>query len=94
MPIAYSWPSGSGNLFGYFTDRESGEFTVYHLKETIRLLSYMAEVENIHILAHSRGTDITTTALRELVIETRASGKDPLTTLTVSYTHLTLPTKA
>jgi len=91
VPIAYSWPSGSGNLFGYFTDRESGEFTVYHLKETIRLLSSMAEVENIHILAHSRGTDITTTALRELVIETRASGKDPLTTLKVKNLIMAAP---
>ena len=91
VPIAYSWPSGSGNLFGYFTDRESGEFTVYHLKETIRLLSSMAEVENIHILAHSRGTDITTTALRELVIETRASGKDPLATLKVKNLIMAAP---
>lgn len=77
VPIAYTWPSGSGNLLGYFTDRESGEFTVYHLKETVRILSAMPEVENIHILAHSRGTDITTTALRELVIEARAGGKKP-----------------
>ena len=91
VPIAYSWPSGSGNLLGYFTDRESGEFTVYHLKETLRVLSAMPEVENIHILAHSRGTDITTTALRELVIETRASGKNPRTTLKVKNLILAAP---
>jgi esterase/lipase superfamily enzyme len=91
VPIAYSWPSGSGNLFGYFTDRESGEFTVYHLKETLRILSAMPEVENIHILAHSRGTDITTTALRELVIETRASGKNPRTSLKVKNLILAAP---
>ena len=91
VPIAYSWPSGSGNLFGYFTDRESGEFTVYHLKETLRMLSSMPEVENIHIIAHSRGTDITTTALRELVIETRASGKDPRTVLKVENLILAAP---
>lgn len=91
VPIAYSWPSGSGNIFGYFTDRESGEFTVYHLKETLRILSAMPEVENIHILAHSRGTDITTTALRELVIETRASGKNPRTVLKVENLILAAP---
>lgn len=91
VPIAYSWPSGSGNLLGYFTDRESGEFTVYHLKETIRLLSSMPQVENIHIIAHSRGTDIATTALRELVIETRAYGHDPVTALKVENLILAAP---
>lgn len=91
VPIVYSWPSGSGNLFGYFSARESGEFTVYHLKETLRMLSSMPEVENIHIIAHSRGTDITTTALRELIIETRASGKDPLTVLKVENLLLAAP---
>lgn len=91
VPIAYTWPSGTGNLFGYFTDRESGEYTVYHLKETIRVLSAMPEVENIHILAHSRGTDITTTALRELVIETRAAGKNPVSTLKIRNLMLAAP---
>ncbi len=91
VPIAYTWPSGSGNLLGYFTDRESGEFTVYHLKETIRVLSAMPDIENIHILAHSRGTDITTTALRELVIETRASGKNPIQTLKIKNLMMAAP---
>ncbi len=91
VPIAYTWPSGSGNLLGYFTDRESGEFTVYHLKETIRMISAMPEVENIHLLAHSRGTDISTTALRELVIETRASGKNPQDVLKIRNLMLAAP---
>ena len=91
VPIAYTWPSGSGNLLGYFTDRESGEYTVYHLKETIRVLSGMPEVKNIHVLAHSRGTDITTTALRELVIETRAAGKQPQDVLKIRNLILAAP---
>lgn len=91
VPIAYTWPSGTGNLLGYFTDRESGEYTVYHLKETIRILAAMPEVENIHILAHSRGTDITTTALRELVIEKRAAGENPITALKVKNLMLAAP---
>ena len=91
VPIAYTWPSGTGNLLGYFTDRESGEYTVYHLKETIRILSAMPDVENIHILAHSRGTDITTTALRELVIETRAAGKNPVKTLKIKNLMMAAP---
>ncbi|MCI5047607.1 MAG: alpha/beta hydrolase [Aquisalinus sp.] len=81
VPILYSWPSGRGGLFGYFTDRESGEFTIFHLKETLRMLRAMPEVKRIHIIAHCRGTDVATTALRELMIETRASGRDPRKTL-------------
>ncbi|OFW98571.1 MAG: hypothetical protein A3E78_00945 [Alphaproteobacteria bacterium RIFCSPHIGHO2_12_FULL_63_12] len=77
VPIVYSWPSGSGGAFGYFTDRESGEFTVYHLKEFLRLLADVPELTRIHILTHSRGSDVVTTALRELMIESRAAGRDP-----------------
>lgn len=77
VPIVYTWPAASGGLFGYFKDREAGEFTIFHLKELIRMISAHNEVENIHIIAHSRGTDITTTALRELIIESRAAGISP-----------------
>jgi esterase/lipase superfamily enzyme len=64
-------------LFGYFVDRESGEFTIYHLKNLIRLLASFPEVERINLLAHSRGGDVTATALRELIIEARAGGHNP-----------------
>ena len=77
VPIAYTWPSTNKNLFGYFADHESSAFTVHHFKETIRILSQMDEVERIHILAHSRGTDTVTSALRELIIEARAGGHNP-----------------
>lgn len=77
VPIVYTWPAASGGLFGYFKDREAGEFTIFHLKEFIRMISKHNGVENIHIIAHSRGTDITTTALRELIIESRAAGISP-----------------
>ena len=77
VPVLYTWPAARGGLFGYFVDRESGEFTIYHLKNLIRLLASFSEVERINILAHSRGTDVTTTALRELIIEARAAGRSP-----------------
>lgn len=69
VPIAYSWPAGRGGLRGYFYDRESGEFTVYHLKEFLKIVANCEEVERIHLIAHSRGTDVTVTALRELYLE-------------------------
>jgi esterase/lipase superfamily enzyme len=71
VPVVYSWPAGRGGLKGYAYDRESGEFTVYHLKRTLRRIAKCPGVEKIHILAHSRGTDVVATALRELHIETR-----------------------
>lgn len=77
VPVVYSWPSGSGGAFGYFTDRESGEFTIYHLKEFIRLLSATPEIRRVNIITHSRGSDVVTSAMRELVIESRAAGRSP-----------------
>ena len=78
VPVVYTWPSSGsgGSLGGYNYDRESSEFTVYHLKQFLRLLASCPGVEKVHILAHSRGTDTALTALRELNIEIRASGGD------------------
>jgi esterase/lipase superfamily enzyme len=77
VPIAYTWPAGEKGLFFYTVDRESGEFTVLHLKQFLRFLAVIPEIEHIHITAHSRGTDVVLTALRELIIESRAAGLDP-----------------
>lgn len=73
VPIAYSWPGG----VSYAYDRESGEFTIYHLKQFLRALASCPDLEKINLIAHSRGTDVTLSALRELNIEYRAAGKDP-----------------
>jgi esterase/lipase superfamily enzyme len=35
VPLIYTWPAGRPGLSGYSYDRESGEFTVYHLREAI-----------------------------------------------------------
>ena len=70
VQVVYTWPSsGSGDsLGGYDYDRESSEFTVYHLKQFLRLLAACPGVEKVNIIAHSRGTDIALTALLELNI--------------------------
>jgi esterase/lipase superfamily enzyme len=92
VTIAYSWPAGqAGLLSGYSGDRESGEFTVFHLKEFIRTIAAIDEVEKINFSAHSRGTDVILTALRELIIEARASGKDPRRSLKLSNLVLIAP---
>lgn len=78
VSIAYTWPAGSEGLFNYAYDRESGEFTIFHLKNFMKFLASIPEIEKLHFLSHSRGADVLTTALRELWIEMRSSGKDPL----------------
>lgn len=77
VAIAYTWPAGRGGLLFYGYDRESGEFTIFHLKQLFEALASIPEVEKVHVVAHSRGTDVTTTALRELVIAARAAGRNP-----------------
>jgi esterase/lipase superfamily enzyme len=77
LPIIYTWPAGHPGIFGYTYDRESSEFTVFHLKQVIRWLSAQPEIENIHLIAHSRGTDVALSAFRELVIWARGAGLNP-----------------
>lgn len=76
VPIVFSWPAGNSGLLGYFRDREAGEFSIFHLKELLRSLARIDDLAGIDIVAHSRGTDITGKAVRELVIEHRFSGAD------------------
>lgn len=71
LPICFTWPAGSGGLKGYAYDRESGEFSVVPLKSLIWMLVASPRVNKLHIIAHSRGTDVATTALREIQFEIR-----------------------
>lgn len=76
VPIAYSWPAGHGGIRGYTTDRESGEYTVMHLKNVLEALAECPNLQKVNILAHSRGTDVALTALRELNIAYTNRGLD------------------
>lgn len=78
VPVSFTWPAGNGiGPLGYFRDRDAGVFSVHHTKEFLRMLAEMPEVDSIDIIAHSRGTDVVTTALRELMIEARGAGIHP-----------------
>jgi esterase/lipase superfamily enzyme len=82
IPAIYSWPAGRGGaLRGYTHDRESGEFTIHHLRQFLQALAACPEVEKLHIVAHSRGTDVATTALRELNLLYTGAGLDTRTEL-------------
>jgi len=72
VPIVYSWPA-KRSIFGYGYDRESSEFTVFHFKQFLRAVAGCKDLKKIHIVAHSRGTDVAASAFRELVIAADAS---------------------
>jgi len=77
VPVALTWPASDIGLLRYFRDVTTGDFSVFHVKEFLRALAGVPGLERIDIIAHSRGSAIMTTALRELLIEARAAGRDP-----------------
>ena len=91
VPVLYTWPAGRGGVNGYAYDRESGEFTIFHLKAFLRALGGTPQVEKVHLVAHSRGTDVMTAALRELLLELRAEGVDPGDSLRIKNLVLAAP---
>ncbi len=92
VPMVYSWPAGIGlSVVGYNYDRESGEFTVYHLKQFLRAVARCPELQKVHLIAHSRGSDVLLTALRELHIEARAAGRDTRQVLRLGHVVLAAP---
>ncbi len=72
----FSWPAAgdAGLLAGYEVDYESSAFSVQHLKQSLRLLTEIPGLERVHLLAHSRGTGLLSSALRELGIEAYVAG--------------------
>ena len=75
VPVSYSWPAGLGGLRGYAYDRESGEYTVSHLRHFLQAVADCPEVERVHLIGHSRGCDVAISALRELNLTFTAQGK-------------------
>ncbi|MEK1889391.1 MAG: alpha/beta hydrolase [Phyllobacterium sp.] len=73
--IVLTWPAGGsrGFFFGYNVDRESSEFAVVDLKKAIRIIAESNGVERLHLLAHSRGTDVLASIAQQLAIEAYVS---------------------
>ena len=63
--IAFAWPSRK-HLLDYFADRESAQFSAGDLRQMLVFLSQHTDAERIHLIAHSMGTYLTSTTLREL----------------------------
>jgi len=77
IPIVYTWPAVHPGIFGYTYDRESSDLTIYHLRQVLAAIAKFPEVEKIHLIAHSRGTDVAVAAVRELTMMARAAGINP-----------------
>ena len=73
--IVLTWPAGGsgGFFFGYNIDRESSEFAVADFKKAIRIIAEAKGVERLHLLAHSRGTDVLASVVQQLAIEAYVS---------------------
>jgi esterase/lipase superfamily enzyme len=91
--IALTWPAGGskGILFGYNVDRESGEFAVTDIRKAIRIIAGTPGLRQLHFLAHSRGTDVLTSALQHLAIEAYVSQGTLATKFKVSNIILAAP---
>src|SRR4029077_11107574 len=74
--VLLTWPAGGsrGAFMGYDVDRESGEFAVGDLGEAIRAIGQTERVRGVHIIAHSRGTDVLASAFQQLSEEALDSG--------------------
>ena len=75
IPIVFSWPAGDDSFkpLAYNHDRESGEFAVQSLKTLLFALAINDDIDRVHIVAHSRGTDVASTAIREIETELAAA---------------------
>jgi len=89
----FTWPAAaSGNILtGYTSTTESAEFAVGDLVKTIRLIAQTPGVEGLQLLAHSRGTAVLLSALRELAIQSIAAGYDPAGLLKIDNVVLMSP---
>ncbi len=75
VPILFTWPAGFDAFkpIAYNRDRESGEFAVKSLKTLLLALALNDRIARVHLVAHSRGTDVAATAIRELHAELDSS---------------------
>jgi esterase/lipase superfamily enzyme len=76
----FTWPaSSSGNfLTSYMTTTESADYAVEHLMKIIRILAATPGVEELQLLAHSRGTAVMLQAVHDLALEAISAGKEPV----------------
>ncbi len=91
VPIMFSWPTEQAGPLSYFGDTQDGAFSVFHLKEMLRIIASTPGMESVTVIAHSHGASIATTALRELLIEARGAGLSMYDTYRIETLILAAP---
>ena len=73
--VLLTWPAGGsrGAFMGYNVDRESVEFAVADMRKAIRAIGETEGVRGVHIIAHSRGTDVLASVFQQLSVEAYVS---------------------
>lgn len=72
-PILYSWPSRADTAL-YLNDEATVETTITRLKGFIRDVLKRAQVERLHLIAHSMGSRSLVRALADLMVELAPEG--------------------
>ena len=73
VPFVFSWPSVAG-LSGYILDRTRAQGAEESLRQFIELIERDTGVTQIHLIAHSMGSDPLLRVLRSMSTETAAAG--------------------
>jgi len=84
-PIMYSWPS-NGRTIDYVADGDNNAWSVPNAREFLRLIAAESGARNVHVVAHSMGNRLLTSALAEL-----ASGVDEDTLARINQVALVAP---
>jgi len=89
----FTWPaSHTGNfLVSYTNTTESAQYAEDHLRQAIRAIATTPGVEHLQLLAHSRGSGLLMSAIRDLFIEAIAAGKEPIEVLHIDNLVLFSP---
>ena len=89
----FTWPASvSGDfLTSYAAATESAEFASGHLVRVLRAIAAVPGVERIDLLAHSRGADLLTAALRQLLLEAVVYGEEPASRYRIDNVVLMAP---
>ena len=63
--VAFGWPSRK-HLLDYFADRESAQYSASDLRQLLVFLAKHTDAQRVNLIAHSMGTYLTSSTLREL----------------------------
>lgn len=75
VPVAYSWPS-RGWVASYLVDTATAEWSAFYLGQLLRLLVEESGAEHIHIVAHSMGSRVLTSAFVNFLARRALDGPD------------------